>query len=253
MARDMADRELAKPIYKDKIEVSLDGPQIFYLFFGGAVIVGLVFVLGVMVGRRVEARGHVERAHVEAAVDPLAALDRLEAGNGTTFQGALRGDPKPAAVDAKIAAMAEDRRPASGVRPPTADKKPEEPKPATDKKVEDKKPEVADKKPDDKKPEVADKKPDDKKLDDKKLEKKPEEKKPRYTLQLSSFQDKGEADSYMQSIKSAGFSAFVTEGEVDGKQYFRVRLGSYRSLDAANDAKSDFEKATKKSALVTKL
>src|SRR5690606_40443237 len=45
-------------LYKDKIEVSLDGRQIFYLFFGGAVIVGLVFVLGVMVGRRVEARGH---------------------------------------------------------------------------------------------------------------------------------------------------------------------------------------------------
>ena len=41
-------------LYKDKIEVSLDGRQIFYLFFGGAVIVGLVFVLGVMVGRRVE-------------------------------------------------------------------------------------------------------------------------------------------------------------------------------------------------------
>ena len=46
-------------LYKDKIEVSLDGRQIFYLFFGGAVIVGMVFVLGVMVGRRVEARGHV--------------------------------------------------------------------------------------------------------------------------------------------------------------------------------------------------
>jgi hypothetical protein len=40
-------------LYKDKIEVSLDGRQIFYLFFGGSVIVGLVFVLGVMVGRRV--------------------------------------------------------------------------------------------------------------------------------------------------------------------------------------------------------
>ena len=54
-------------LYKDKIEVSLDGRQIFYLFFGGAVIVGLVFVLGVMVGRRVEARGHVDRAQTAAA------------------------------------------------------------------------------------------------------------------------------------------------------------------------------------------
>ena len=72
-------------LYKDKIEVSLDGRQIFYLFFGGAVIVGMVFVLGVMVGRRVEARGHIERAHEAATVDPLAALDRLEGGSGLSF------------------------------------------------------------------------------------------------------------------------------------------------------------------------
>src|SRR5438067_144552 len=91
-------------LYKDKIEVSLYGRQIFYLFFGGAVIVGLVFVLGVMVGRRVEARGHVERAHVEAAVDPLAALDRLEGGSGLSFQGSLRGaEPAPSDVEKKIA------------------------------------------------------------------------------------------------------------------------------------------------------
>src|SRR5690349_12397616 len=99
-------------LYKDKIEVSLDGRQIFYLFFGGAVIVGMVFVLGVMVGRRVEARGHVERAHVEATVDPLAALDRLEGGGGLSFQGALRGSEPPVAdVDKQIAEMAAAKKP----------------------------------------------------------------------------------------------------------------------------------------------
>src|SRR5205085_465785 len=93
-------------LYKDKIEVSLDGRQIFYLFFGGAVIVGLVFVLGVMVGRRVEARGHVDRARVSAAVDPLAALDRLEGTGGLSFQGALRGEESgPSDVEKQIAAM----------------------------------------------------------------------------------------------------------------------------------------------------
>src|SRR6188472_556632 len=93
-------------LYKDKIEVSLDGRQIFYLFFGGAVIVGLVFVLGVMVGRRVEARGHVDRARVAATVDPLAALDRLEGGGNLSFQGALRGGDMPASdVEKQIAAM----------------------------------------------------------------------------------------------------------------------------------------------------
>src|SRR6478672_3100509 len=66
-------------LYKDKIEVSLDGRQIFYLFFGGAVIACLVFVLGVLVGKRVEARGHVDRAGTTAVRDPLAALDALDA------------------------------------------------------------------------------------------------------------------------------------------------------------------------------
>jgi DedD protein len=214
-------------LYKDKIEVSLDGRQIFYLFFGGAVIVGLVFVLGVMVGRRVEARGHVDRAKTQAAVDPLAALDRLEGGNGLSFQGALRGAdvPKPD-VEKQI-----DERALAH----------EEPKPA---KADAKKPEV---KPDvkpDAKPEVK---------ADAKADAKPEPKS-RFTLQLSSFQDKTEAEAYLQQLKTNGQpNAYVTEADVDGKTFYRVRLGNYRSLEAANDAKADFEKSSKKTVSVMKL
>ena len=225
-------------LYKDKIEVSLDGRQIFYLFFGGAVIVGMVFVLGVMVGRRVEARGHMERAHVEAAVDPLAALDRLEGGAGLSFQGSLRGNEPTAVpeVDKRIAEIAKEKAP----EPPKAkkDEKKEEKK-AEDKK-EEKTAEVA------KNAEVA---KEDKTAEDKR----PEEKKQKFTLQLSSFQDKAEAESYIESVKSAGYTPYIAEGTVEGKQYFRVRLGSYKNMDAANDAKAEFEKASKKSALVTKL
>ncbi|HEX7703887.1 MAG TPA: SPOR domain-containing protein, partial [Kofleriaceae bacterium] len=75
----------------------------------------------------------------------------------------------------------------------------------------------------------------------------------KFTLQLSSFQDKGEAEAYLATIKSNGFSPTLTEADVDGKTYYRVRLGNYRSLDAANDAKAELEKATKKSASVMKL
>ncbi|HUJ60751.1 MAG TPA: SPOR domain-containing protein [Kofleriaceae bacterium] len=216
-------------LYKDKIEVSLDGRQIFYLFFGGAVIVGLVFVLGVMVGRRLEARGHVERAHVEATLDPLAALDRLE-GGGLAFQGTLRGSAvKPPAVDETIDELAKARQAAA--RP--ADKKPE----AVAKPELVAKPEAKpDRKPDPE-PEVADKKPD----------------KPRFTLQLSSLQDKAEAEALVQSIRTSGFQAYLTQGDVDGKQFYRVRVGSYRTIDAANDAKAELEKTAKKTALVTRL
>ena len=61
--------------WKDKVELSLDGRQIFFLFFGSAVAACLVFVLGVLVGKRLEARAlALQPAPVE---DPLAALDQL--------------------------------------------------------------------------------------------------------------------------------------------------------------------------------
>ena len=227
----MADGEL----YKDKIEVSLDGRQIFYLFFGGAAITGMVFVLGVMVGRRVEARGHLERAQTAAAIDPLAALDRLE-GGGLSFQGTLRGGEAPVPeVDRTIGELAKARAIAAkpAAVPAVAPTPAPSPAPVVAVAVADK-PERADK------PEHADK-----------PEKKPE--KTRFTVQLSSFQDKGEAQAFLDQVKASGFSAYVSEGSVDGKQYYRVRLGTYRTLDAANDAKAQFEQSAKKSAIVTKL
>jgi septal ring-binding cell division protein DamX len=257
-----------------------------------------VFVLGVMVGRRVEARGHVERAQTQAAVDPLAALDRLEGGAGLSFQGALRGVDAPASdVEKTIGELAAKKKDANAK--PAKDGKPEaKPEPKLEAKPEPKAPPAPvdaklDAKPDaksdhakaDAKPEPkadhakADAKPEPKadhvqvakldapKLDaDKKSEKKDSEKKdgdkkpepkaeskPKFTLQLSSFQDKGEAEAYLSQVKSNGFGAYLTEADVDGKTYYRIRMGNYRSLDAANDAKADLEKATKKSATVMKL
>lgn len=259
-------------LYKDKIEVSLDGRQIFYLFFGGAVIVGLVFVLGVMVGRRVEARGHTDRARNAATVDPLAALDRLEGGNGLSFQGALRGadgpatdvektiaalpkkDDKPAKKDeAKVEVKAEPKAEAKPAEPKVDAKKPDA-KPAEPKKDEPKKVDakVEAKKDDAAKPDVAkkpDAKPDVAKKDDKPTDKPA----PKFALQLASFQDKAEAQAYLDSIKGSGVQAYMSEGSVDGKQYFRIRTGSYTTVDAANDAKADVQRATKKTAVAVRL
>ena len=267
-------------LYKDKIEVSLDGRQIFYLFFGGSVIVGLVFVLGVMVGRRVEARGHVERAQTQATGDPLAALDRLE-GGGLSYQGALRGGDAPTSdVEKTIGEMA--KQPKAGAKKDDkheADKKPEakqaelpklvpeakpepkaEPK-AEAKKDEAKKPEKSDKpEKSEKKDEAKKDEPKSKKSDDDKTEAKAEakaeakpEKKTRFALQLSSFQDKAEAQAYLEQVKANGLAAYVTEADVDGKTFFRVRVGKYSSVDAASDAKVDIDKTTKKSASIVKV
>jgi cell division protein FtsN len=237
-------------LYKDKIEVSLDGRQIFYLFFGGAVIVGVVFVLGVLVGRRVEARGHIDQARTQTATDPLAALDRLEGSGGLSFQGALTGKDggRGGAVEKKIDQL-EKARAAVEPEKKSAKKKDDEPKAET--KPETKaKPEPAADKP------VTKPEHDDKEAKAEKSEKadKPEESKARFTLQLSSFQDKSEAQAFLETVRSAGFQATLTQAEVDGKgTFYRVRMGTYRSLEAANDAKSEFEKTAKKSASVMRL
>jgi DedD protein len=273
-------------LYKDKIEVSLDGRQIFYLFFGGAVLVGMVFVLGVMVGRRVESRSHVDQLSrhdsARTASDPLAALDGLESRK-LSFQDALTKTSPGTAVDAKIEQL--DAKPASKpeLRPePKAEPKPE-PKPDKQAKPEKQdKPEKAEKQEKPKPAEKADKKADEPKPK-KKAEKaeqarrdepvngdvvtaadakpvvKPEAKpdkaadKAKFTLQLSSFQDKKEAEAFLSSVKAAGYQAYVTEADVSGKAFYRVRLGRYGSLDAANDAKAEIEKTIKKSASVMRL
>jgi DedD protein len=293
-------------LYKDKIEVSLDGRQIFYLFFGGAVIVGLVFVLGVMVGRRVEARGHLDRADTSAARDPLAALDRLERSDNLSYHGALTGAQTPTDVEKAIGEL-EKRRGAAEVKPAVKpevkpDVKPEvkpdvkpdakptveahsEPvtHPDADKRDADK--HDADKRDADKKSRKHDEgaKPDrdskkasksesatrsDARADAKtssdshadapsdagKTDARPSEAKTKFTLQLSSFQDRAEAEAFLAATKSAGFQPYLTEADVSGKgTFYRIRLGSYRSLEAANDAKAEYEKTSKKTAQVMRL
>ncbi|HEY7373500.1 MAG TPA: hypothetical protein VIF57_15175, partial [Polyangia bacterium] len=60
--------------WRDKIELRLDNRQVFFLFFGSAVVACMLFVLGVMVGKRIESRGQAASPELQ---DPLAALDRV--------------------------------------------------------------------------------------------------------------------------------------------------------------------------------
>src|SRR3954465_8595777 len=83
--------------WKDKIEVRLDNRQVFVLFFGSALVACLLFVLGVIVGKRLESRGRAEAPEIE---DPLPLLDRVsnaplaQADESLTFPKALLGGPK---------------------------------------------------------------------------------------------------------------------------------------------------------------
>ena len=52
-------------------------------------------------------------------------------------------------------------------------------------------------------------------------------------------------------MKAQGFSAQITQAEVEGKgTFYRVRLGTYRSMDAATSAKTELEKAGKSASIM---
>jgi cell division septation protein DedD len=212
--------------FKDKVEVSLDSRQIFFLFFGGAVVACLVFVLGVMVGKRLEARDRVaKRAGTSASMDPLAALDELSAdeqaqGDDLAFPTALTGAAREPLGAADTAPAVTPPKPAPS--PPAAEAKPAEAKPA-------------EAKPAEAKPVKADGKK-------------------KFTLQISSFQDKAEADSFVAKLRSQGYKPFIVTSEVpDRGIFYRVRIGEYASHEDALEAKSTFEKKEHIIAYVTRL
>ncbi|HWN67082.1 MAG TPA: SPOR domain-containing protein [Haliangium sp.] len=225
-------------LFKDKIEISLDGRQIFYLFFGGAVLASLVFVLGVMVGRRVEARAHVDnQPATSAALDPLAALDELArrpvamAEEDLAFPAALAGG-----VQQPLGEL--DRVLASTTPVPAAVARPASAAPASPAKPGD----------DGARPARAEV------TEPEHTEQRADKKQPaRFTLQLSSFQDRAEANAFFEKLRGAGQDPYVTESQVDGQTWYRVRLGHYLSYDAAVEAKLDFEKRQHIIAYVTRL
>jgi len=253
-------------LYKDKIEIALDGRQVFYLFFGGAVLACLVFVLGVMVGRRVEARAHVDRgAATSAARDPLAALDDLDASSrdDMSFRTQLAGGKAATSeVDQAVAAIEKSRAAARsevGAKDKAAAKVSDE-----DESDDAEQDAAAKQAADEKKAAEAAKKAE--KAEKDKAKKAAEAAKVaeaakavpdddgRFTLQLSSFQERDDAESFQADMKATGYKAYLVEAEVEGKgTWFRVRYGTYDSYQAAIDAKDEFERKVQKIAYVTRL
>jgi outer membrane biosynthesis protein TonB len=244
--------------WKDKIEVRLDNRQVFFLFFGSALVACLLFILGVIVGKRLESRGKAAAPEIE---DPLALLDKVASaprtgpeppaalpkvlfGAGTVPAKAApapRPAPPPAAaakvepprpepakpeakVEAKVAARAEPRvEPKPEARPeppPAAPAAPSKPIAAA---VPPKKVAVA---PTPASPPGAGD---------------PARFKGRFTLQLGSFPDRAEAEAFSQRFAAQG--SYVIASEIPNKgTWYRVRVGDYASAKDAIAAKSAFEK-----------
>jgi cell division septation protein DedD len=238
--------------WKDKIEVRLDNRQVFFLFFGSALCACMLFVLGVIVGKRLESRG---RAAVPEVQDPLAVLDRINAVGpagatappkpepALTYPKALIGAPTRGRAMAAVSAAPAAAPPAPVVArvstptsktPPLAARAtpPAAPKPvataAAPKLVAAAAPKLMPAAAPSKTPPAAASAPGTK---------------GKLALQLSSFPDRGEAEAFARRFAAQG--AYVVVSEIPGKgTWYRVRVGSYSSSQEAIAAKGTFEKQT---------
>jgi septal ring-binding cell division protein DamX len=57
-----------------------------------------------------------------------------------------------------------------------------------------------------------------------------------FAVQISSWPTKERAEALANSLSKKGYSAFVAEGDVNGKTWYRVRVGSYSAQADAGDA-----------------
>jgi len=226
--------------WREKIEVRLDNRQVFFLFFGSALVACMLFVLGVMVGKRIEPRG---QADAPVMADPLAALDRARQpppgvaapDQPLTFQSSLVS----ASSGAKAKMGAHAPSPAGLPRPLAPHAAPLVPKPLVARSaVAEAKPPVARTAASEAKPAVpktAVAAPD------------PLKAKGKFTLHLSTFGTADEAQAFAQKYPGA----FVVTAEVPGKgTAYRVRYGNYASFKDAAAAKDSFEKQHNTIALV---
>ena len=241
--------------WRDKIELRLDNRQVFFLFFGSAVVACMLFVLGVMVGKRIESRGQAAAPDLQ---DPLAVLDRAHnpaGGAGVepapapqlTFPSTLIASPTAARAsqpgvraktNAKVALVAPEPvmaapKPAPMVAPPkpiavaTAPKPiaaaaaPQPPKPIAPA------------------PAVA--------LKSAAAPADPAKSKGKFTLHLSTFASADEANAFAQRYPGA----FVISGDIPGRgMAYRVRYGNFPNYKDATSAKESFEKQHGTIALV---
>jgi DedD protein len=212
--------------WKDKIEVRLDNRQVFFLFFGSALVACLLFILGVLVGKRLESRGKAVAPEVE---DPLALLDKVAAtpaAEGPSPPPSLPRVPDPVTRPRPEPARPKVAAPKAAVAP--ADEAPAEPEPAAELEA---KPVKAPPAPRPAAHAVAPTAPP---ADPTKG------KAGRFTLQLGAFPDRAEAEAFARKF---GPQPYVVPAEIAGKGlWYRVRVGDFATPQDALVAKLAFEK-----------
>jgi len=289
---------------KEKFDVSLDNRQIVSLLIAGIIVMGAVFVLGVVVGKKLAGN-----AQAAAAPDLLSALDanaqalqQAEVRDASlTFQDELTKKsgsepapsnskpgtvtvaipppaPKPKPAEPPAPAEAKPAAPAEATEPPVGSptdddyapaavaQKPAEPKAAEPKPVVKPEPKPAETKVADSKPAPLPGKveaaptptrttPQGAGLKEAiaRATQRPTEAVPggAFPLQISAFQNRQEADRFAAKLRDRGYAPYIVAAEVPNKgTWYRVRMGSFPSRDAATRYLTDFKRETQLDAFV---
>ncbi len=246
---------------KEKYELSLDNRQIVSITVASLVVLGGVFMLGVVVGKKLTA----ETAALQqtAPADLLGQLDRqtdalenMKADAALTFQDELTRKTPTLIADPPVVK-------------PVEVKVAEAPKPPEPKVEEAPKPElvaaVTPKVEEPKLPETPKAEPTATRTVDGggglkeafgKVQRTPTPTEAAadgaWTVQLSAYQERGEADRFAAGLRDKGYAPYIVEATIPGKgTWYRVRMGRFGSKDAASRYMDDFRRETALNAIVT--
>jgi DedD protein len=227
-------REMDK--WKDKVELSLDNRQIFFLFFGLSVVGCFVFALGVMVGRRVDFGPEGQVAAL--AGDGLSMFD--EDADEQADLSFKQGLSEPAHVGLPETRDPEALEKDTPATEPEAPAKPEseapkpKAKPAEGVLAAGSTPKTAGVSPAPSRPETADVGT-------------------KFTLQMKAFSKREEAEAFAAPLRANGHAVRVEEHEIKGRVWHRVRVGKFDEWHEGLAAKDAFEAQEKIIAYVVRL
>ncbi len=236
-------REMHK--WKDKVELSLDNRQIFFLFFGLSVVGCFVFALGVMVGRRVDFGQTGEVAAIggegldllrddaeSTEPAPLAFKDGLKSPANADVPPTRDPSEPPASeeefaaakkVQAQAAAAADEDDDADEDLDAPAPKKTKAPNPVAGGEA----------------PVLAQAATPAKAAPKKASTTVPAGRK--FTLQMKAFSRPEEAEAFAAPLRANGHDIRIEAQEVKGRLWHRVRMGEFDNWEDGLAAKANFE------------
>jgi cell division septation protein DedD len=237
---------------KEKYELSLDNRQIVSITVASLIVLGGVFMLGVVVGKKLS----TETAEAKAPADLLTqldekskALEQVQAEDASlTFQDELTKKAPTLVAGTPVVKPAEPPKPVEAPKPaepvklePTAAAQPA-PEPVA--------------LPETPKPEPVPTRTHDAGLLKEafgKMQKAPETAADgAWSIQLAAYQDRAEADRFAAGLRDKGYAPYIVEAAVPGKgTWFRVRMGRFGTKDAAGRYLEDFKRETAMNAIVT--